>query len=89
MTSRTIVNQENTHANRARDTARYSSAHRTRRNGARADDKADVEKELKKFHGTWTFASVATGGKEQPAALFKGMTVTFAGTSMPSRRATR
>ncbi len=47
--------------------------------GARADDKADVEKELKKFHGTWTFASVATGGKEQPAALFKGMTVTFAG----------
>src|ERR1700687_2839112 len=47
--------------------------------GARVDDKADVEKELKKFQGTWTFESVETGGKEQPAAEFKGMTVTFEG----------
>ena len=47
--------------------------------GARADDKADVEKELKKFHGTWTFESVETGGKKEPAAQFKGMTVTFEG----------
>src|SRR5262245_26428507 len=47
--------------------------------GARADGKADVEKELKKFQGTWTFASVETGGKEEPAAEFKGMTVTFEG----------
>ncbi len=31
--------------------------------GARADDKADVEKEFKKFQGTWTFESVKTGGK--------------------------
>jgi hypothetical protein len=47
--------------------------------GARADDKADVEKELKKFQGTWTFESVEMGGKDEPAAEFKGMTVTFAG----------
>ena len=47
--------------------------------GARADDKADVEKELKKLQCTWTFESVEVGGKEQPAADFKGMTVTFEG----------
>ena len=47
--------------------------------GAGADDKADVEKELKKFQGTWTFESVEAGGKEESAAEFKGMTVTFAG----------
>src|SRR5262249_3796434 len=47
--------------------------------GARADGKADVEKELKKFHGTWTFGSVEAGGKEEPAADLKGMTVTFEG----------
>ena len=29
--------------------------------------------------GTWTFASVETGGKEEPIELFKGMTVTFEG----------
>lgn len=47
--------------------------------GARADDKADVEKELKKFQGTWTVESVEAGGKKLPADLFKGMTVTFEG----------
>jgi uncharacterized protein (TIGR03067 family) len=47
--------------------------------GARADDKGDIEKEFKKFQGTWTFASVEAGGKEQPAAEFKTMTVTFEG----------
>jgi uncharacterized protein (TIGR03067 family) len=47
--------------------------------GARADEKADVEKELKKFQGTWTLESVETGGKEQPAAEFKGVTVIFEG----------
>ena len=47
--------------------------------GARADDKADVEKELKKFQGTWTFESVEAGGKVVPAAEFKGVTVTFEG----------
>jgi uncharacterized protein (TIGR03067 family) len=47
--------------------------------GARADDKADVEKELKKFQGTWTFESVEADGKEQPAAQYKEMTLTFEG----------
>ena len=47
--------------------------------GARADDQADVEQELKKFQGTWTFESVEAGDKEVPADLFKGMTVTFVG----------
>ena len=47
--------------------------------GTRADDKADVDKELKKFHGVWTFASVEAGGKKAPADDLKGLTVTFAG----------
>jgi uncharacterized protein (TIGR03067 family) len=47
--------------------------------GAGADDKADVEKELKKFQGTWTFESVEAGGKKLPADQFKGITVTFEG----------
>jgi uncharacterized protein (TIGR03067 family) len=47
--------------------------------GARADDKADVEKELKKFEGTWTFESVEAGGQKLPADQFKGMTVTIEG----------
>src|SRR5690242_14143757 len=47
--------------------------------GARADDKPSVEKELKKFQGTWSFASVETGGKELPVDGFKGMTVVFDG----------
>src|SRR5438105_5280467 len=47
--------------------------------GARTDDKADVEKELKKFQGTWTFESVEAGGKEVPAAEFTGIRVTFEG----------
>ena len=47
--------------------------------GVRADDKADVEKELKKFQGTWTFESVEAGGKKLPTEQFKGLTVTFEG----------
>jgi uncharacterized protein (TIGR03067 family) len=47
--------------------------------GARAEDKADVEKELKKFQGTWTFESVETGGEVVPATEFKDVTVTFEG----------
>ena len=46
---------------------------------ARSDDKSDVEKELKKFQGTWTFKSVEAGGKKQSADQFKGMTVAFKG----------
>jgi uncharacterized protein (TIGR03067 family) len=41
------------------------------------DDQAVVEKELKKFQGSWTFESVEAGGKEVPAADFKGITVTW------------
>jgi uncharacterized protein (TIGR03067 family) len=47
--------------------------------GALADEKADVEKELKKFAGTWTVESVTAGGMEIPIDNFKGMTVTFEG----------
>jgi uncharacterized protein (TIGR03067 family) len=47
--------------------------------GACADDKSDVEKELKKFEGTWTFESIEAGDKEVPVSEFKGVTVTFAG----------
>src|SRR5262245_36205000 len=47
--------------------------------GARAGDKAAVEKELKKFQGTWTVERVEAGGKEVPIELFKGMTVTYEG----------
>ncbi len=47
--------------------------------GVRADDKVDVEKELKKFQGTWSFESVEAGGKKLPADGFKDMTVTFDG----------
>ena len=34
--------------------------------GALAGDKAAVEKELKKFQGTWTVERVEAGGKEVP-----------------------
>ncbi len=47
--------------------------------GAWADDKADVDKELKKFDGTWAFESVEAGGKEVLPTEFKGVTVTFEG----------
>jgi uncharacterized protein (TIGR03067 family) len=47
--------------------------------GVRADDKADAEKELKKFQGTWTFESVEAGGKKLPTDALKGSTVTFEG----------
>ena len=47
--------------------------------GTRADDKADVEKEFKKFQGVWTFESIEAGGKKAPADQLKGATITFAG----------
>ena len=34
--------------------------------GARADDAAEVAKELKKFQGAWTFESVTAGAVELP-----------------------
>ena len=47
--------------------------------GAGADEKTDVEKELKKFQGAWTFKSIQAGGKDEPPAEFKRITVTFEG----------
>lgn len=46
---------------------------------ALADDKADVEKETKKFQGTWTIESSVTGGMEIPADQLKGFNVIFEG----------
>jgi uncharacterized protein (TIGR03067 family) len=47
--------------------------------GTRANDKADLEKESRKFRGVWTFESVEAGGRKAPADEFKGVTITFAG----------
>ena len=46
---------------------------------ARADDKADVEKELKKFQGAWTFESSESGGQKLPADQLKDLVLTFDG----------
>lgn len=40
----------------------------------------DLEKELKKLEGTWTFDSVEAGGNKMPAEQFKTMSVTMEGT---------
>lgn len=45
----------------------------------RAGDKADAEKELKKFQGVWTIESLESGGKKIPAEAMKGMTLTYEG----------
>ena len=45
--------------------------------GTLADDKADLEKEVRKFQGTWTFESSETGGKELPAGELKGLILVF------------
>jgi uncharacterized protein (TIGR03067 family) len=47
--------------------------------GAVADDKADLEKEVRKFQGAWTFESCEAGGKEPPASELKGLILTFDG----------
>jgi uncharacterized protein (TIGR03067 family) len=47
--------------------------------GILADDKADLEKEVRKFQGTWTLESSETGGKEIPARDLKGFILTFEG----------
>jgi uncharacterized protein (TIGR03067 family) len=49
------------------------------RSGALADDKADLEKELKKFQGTWTIESSVTGGMEIPPDDLKGFIVIYDG----------
>jgi uncharacterized protein (TIGR03067 family) len=47
--------------------------------GAAADDKADLEKEVKKFQGAWTIESSITGGKEIHPAELKRFIVIFEG----------
>ena len=47
--------------------------------GTLADEKADLEKEVRKFQGTWTFESSETGGKKLPIDELKGLILTFEG----------
>jgi uncharacterized protein (TIGR03067 family) len=47
--------------------------------GAPADDKADLEKEVRKFQGTWTIESSETGGTPIPPGELKGLIVIFEG----------
>ena len=47
--------------------------------GTLAGDKAALEKEVRKFQGTWTFESSETGGKELPASELAGLILTFEG----------
>jgi uncharacterized protein (TIGR03067 family) len=47
--------------------------------GVLADDKADIEKETKKFQGTWNFESSESGGNQIPADQLKGFILTFEG----------
>jgi uncharacterized protein (TIGR03067 family) len=44
-----------------------------------ADDKADIEKELKKFQGNWTIESSETGGMAVPPDQLKEFILTFEG----------
>jgi uncharacterized protein (TIGR03067 family) len=47
--------------------------------GTLADDKADIEKEIRKFQGTWTFESSEAAGKELPAGELKELILIFEG----------
>jgi uncharacterized protein (TIGR03067 family) len=47
--------------------------------GTLADEKADLEKEVRNFQGTWTFESSESGGKKLPASELKGLILTFEG----------
>src|SRR5262249_56018064 len=47
--------------------------------GTLADDKCKLEKEDRKFQGTWTIESSKTGGKHLPADQMKGFIVIFEG----------
>jgi uncharacterized protein (TIGR03067 family) len=47
--------------------------------GALADEKADLEKEVRKFQGTWTFESSEAGGMKLPISELKGLILTFEG----------
>jgi uncharacterized protein (TIGR03067 family) len=47
--------------------------------GTAVDDKSDLEKEVRKFKGTWTFESSEAGGKELPTGELKRLLLTFEG----------
>jgi uncharacterized protein (TIGR03067 family) len=47
--------------------------------GTLADEKADLEKEVRKFQGAWTFESSETGGEKLPAGELKALILTFEG----------
>src|SRR5262245_54761916 len=47
--------------------------------GAMADDKAELEKETKKFQGDWTIESSEAGGRKIPAEMLNGMIVAYEG----------
>jgi uncharacterized protein (TIGR03067 family) len=47
--------------------------------GALADDKANLEQEVKKFQGTWTIESSETGGHALSADSLKDLVLTFEG----------
>lgn len=47
--------------------------------GILADDKADLEKETKKFQGTWNIESSVTGGQESPRDQLKEFLLIFEG----------
>ena len=47
--------------------------------GTVGDDKAELEKEARKFQGIWTFESSVTGGEELPADPLKKFVVIFEG----------
>ena len=47
--------------------------------GTLADEKADLEKEIRKFQGTWTFESSEAGGEKLPVGELKGLILTFEG----------
>src|SRR5262245_21405853 len=47
--------------------------------GGVADDKADLEKEVRKLQGAWTIESSEAGGTAIPPADLKGLIVVFEG----------
>ena len=47
--------------------------------GTLADEKADLEKEVRKFQGAWTFESSETGGAKLPVGELKALILTFEG----------
>src|SRR5437879_806358 len=47
--------------------------------GALANEKAEIEKEVRKFQGAWTFESSEAGGQKLPISELKGLILTFEG----------